>query len=121
MAQTKPFRGVFVIAVTPFDGAGRIDEEPLRAVVDFCLEAGAHGIVTPANASEWYTLSDAERRRVSAIVVDQTRKRVPVLLSVTAGSQWAAVEMAQAAQDLGADGLMAMPPLLKPPACVEAS
>ena len=115
MQQDKTFRGVFVIVVTPFDEHGNIDEESLRAEVEFCLEAGVHGLVTPANASEWYALSDAERRRVSGIVVEQTRRRVPVILSVTGGSQWAAVEMAQAAQDIGADGLMAMPPPLKPP------
>jgi dihydrodipicolinate synthase/N-acetylneuraminate lyase len=115
MEQGKPFRGVFVIVVTPFDEKGRLDEESLRAVVDFCIEAGVHGLVTPANASEWYALSDAERRRVTRIVVEQADKRLPVILSVTAGSQWPAVEMARNAQDIGADALMAMPPSLKPP------
>jgi len=115
MTQARGFRGVFVIAVTPFDGTGRIDEDSLRAEVDFCVAAGVHGIVTPANASEWYALSDRERGRVSQIVVEQAGKRVPVVLSVTGGSQWAAAEMARAAQDIGADGLMAMPPPLKPP------
>ncbi|MCJ7822683.1 MAG: dihydrodipicolinate synthase family protein, partial [Armatimonadetes bacterium] len=51
----------------------------------------------------------------SQIVVEQAQKRVPVVLSVTGGSQWAAVEMAQVAQDIGGDALMAMPPPLKPP------
>jgi 4-hydroxy-tetrahydrodipicolinate synthase len=113
--MAESFRGVFVIAVTPFDETELIDEESLRAQVDFCVEAGADGIVTPANASEWYTLSDEERRRVSRVVVEHTRTRVPVVLSVTGGSQWAAVEMAEAALEAGADGLMAMPPPLKPP------
>jgi dihydrodipicolinate synthase/N-acetylneuraminate lyase len=108
MEQGKPFRGVFVIVVTPFDEKGRLDEESLRAVVDFCIEAGVHGLVTPANASEWYALSDAERRRVTRIVVEQADKRLPVILSVTAGSQWPAVEMARNAQDIGADA--ARPP-----------
>jgi len=109
------FRGVFVIAVTPFREDGSIDEESLQAEVEFCLEAGVHGIVTPANASEWYTLSEAERRRVSQLVIEQARKRVPVVISVTGGSEWAATELARAACEMGADGLMAMPPPLKPP------
>jgi 4-hydroxy-tetrahydrodipicolinate synthase len=115
MTQASGFRGVFVIAVTPFDRAGRIDEDSLRAEVDFCVATGVDGIVTPANASEWYALSDHERGRVSQIVVEQAGKRVPVVLSVTGGSLLAAVDMAKAAQDMGADGLMAMPPALKPP------
>ena len=111
----KPFRGVFVIAVTPFHTDGSVDEESLRAEVEFCIAAGVHGIVTPANASEWYTLSETERRLVSQLVIEQARKRVPVVISVTGGSQWAAVELAQGACEMGADGLMAMPPPLKPP------
>lgn len=111
----RAFRGVFVIAVTPFHGDGTVDEESLRAEVDFSVAAGAHGIVTPANASEWYTLSEGERRRVSQLVIDQARKRIPVVISVTGGSQWAAVELARSACEMGADGLMAMPPPLKPP------
>ena len=63
MERGKPFRGVFVIVVTPFDEKGRLDEESLRAVVDFCIEAGVHGLVTPANASE---LIAATRTRSSA-------------------------------------------------------
>jgi 4-hydroxy-tetrahydrodipicolinate synthase len=115
MGEAGRFRGLYVIAVTPFDEQGRIDEESLRAEVDFCIRAGSDGIVTPANASEWHTLSEAERRRVSQSVVEQTAGRIPVIISVTAGSQWAAAELAQVAQELGADGLMAMPPPVKPP------
>ena len=115
MDQGLRFSGLYVIAVTPFDQEGRVDEESLRAEVEFCIEAGVHGIVTPANASEWYALSDRERRHVGKVVIEQTAKRVPVIISVTGGSQCAAVEMTEAAQEMGADGLMAMPPSLMPP------
>ncbi len=115
MKTLAPFRGVFPVAVTPFDSAGRVDEESLRAEVEFCIAAGAHGILTLVNASEWYTLSDAERQQVSRVVVEQTRQRVPVIVGITAGSRWAAVEMAEAAQDTGADGLNAMPPPVQTP------
>ena len=114
MSESR-FRGVYVIAVTPFDEEGRVDEESLRAEVEFCIEAGVHGIVTPANASEFYALSDAERRLVGRTVVEQARKRVPVILSVTGGSAQTMVETTRAAQEGGADGLMAMPPPLIPP------
>ncbi len=46
------FRGVYIILVTPFYEDGRIDEESLRSVVDFSIDAGAHGLVVPANVSE---------------------------------------------------------------------
>jgi len=52
--QRKPatnWRGIFPIVVTPFTPAYELDEISLRRVVRFCLEAGAGGLVGPANAS----------------------------------------------------------------------
>lgn len=108
------FRGVYVIAVTPFYEDGGIDEESLRSVVDFCVDAGAHGIVCPANVSEFFALSDEERFRVSRIVCDQANGRIPVVLTVNGVSAHAAAELTKAANGLGANGIMAMAPPMKP-------
>ncbi|MBI3971165.1 MAG: dihydrodipicolinate synthase family protein, partial [Chloroflexi bacterium] len=55
------WRGIFVIPQTPFDEQGELDLDGLRRVVDFSVECGAHGIVHPVMASEFYSLSDAAR------------------------------------------------------------
>ena len=55
-------RGVFSIPVTPFNEDGSVDYESLRRCVAYCVEAGAHGIVMPVNASEGPRLTDEERR-----------------------------------------------------------
>ena len=115
MSQKKRFKGVYVIVITPFDDDGDIDEESLRSVVDFCIQAGAHGLVTPANASEFFALSDTERHRVGRMVVQQAAGRVPVILSVNGGSREVAVDFTRNAHDAGASGLMAMPPPIKTP------
>lgn len=57
------WRGIFVIIVTPFTKKGELDEDSLRREVRFNVQAGAHGLVGPANASEFSTLSDDERKR----------------------------------------------------------
>ena len=49
--MSQPWRGIFVIVVTPFNNDYSIDEESLRKEIRFCIEAGAHGLVGPANAS----------------------------------------------------------------------
>ena len=54
-------RGLFTIPVTPFGPDGALDEDSLRRVLAFCFEAGAHGVVTPVNASEFSTLDPHER------------------------------------------------------------
>ena len=58
--MNQPWRGIFVILVTPFTETYERDEASLRKQVRFCIEAGAHGLVGPANASEFPPLSDNE-------------------------------------------------------------
>ena len=75
----KPWRGVFPIVVTPFTKSYELDEKGLRSLVGFCLRAGVQGVVGPANASEFSTLSDDERKRWLEIVVAETGGQVPVI------------------------------------------
>ena len=63
------WHGIFTIPQTPFTDNGALDEDSLRREIDFCLEVGTHGIVYPAMVSEFWLLSDDERKRVIEIVV----------------------------------------------------
>jgi dihydrodipicolinate synthase/N-acetylneuraminate lyase len=108
--MAEAWRGIFVIVCTPFTESYELDERSLRKEVRFCIEAGAHGLVGPANASEFTTLSDDERRRWIDIVVDEAGGRVPVIAATTSGHTLPAVELSLYAQRSGADGIMAMPP-----------
>lgn len=104
------FRGVFTIPVTPFDADGEVDEAGLRRCVEFCLEAGAHGLVAPVNASEFIGLTDDERRRVAEIVVETAAHQVPVVVGVSGTSAHHAATFARHARQIGADAVIAMPP-----------
>ena len=79
----KNMHGVVPILVTPFTPNGVIDEESLRRVVEFNLKAGVHGVGI-ALASEVFKLSEAERDRVTSIVVDQVNGRAPVVMNTGA-------------------------------------
>jgi len=108
--MSQPWRGIFVIVVTPFTEGYELDEASLRKEVRFCIEAGAHGLVGPANASEFTTLSDDERRRWLEIVVAEAGGQIPVVAATTAGHALPAVALSRYAQQIGANGVMAMPP-----------
>ncbi|MBA2467887.1 MAG: dihydrodipicolinate synthase family protein [Chloroflexia bacterium] len=101
--------GVIPILVTPFDDDGAIDESSLRNEVDFAIDAGVHGLGI-ALGSEVFKLTEAERDRVTTIVVDQTRDRVPVVVNTGAAATGLAVHYSGRAQDLGAGGVMCTPP-----------
>jgi 4-hydroxy-tetrahydrodipicolinate synthase len=111
--MTSQWRGVFTIPVTPFDAHGELDERSLERCVQFCVEAGAHGIVAPVNASEAPLLSDDERKHVAEIVVATVARRAPVVVGVSAATTRQAVEFARHARGAGADAVIAMPPYVK--------
>lgn len=110
---TATMQGVFPILVTPFDEKGRIDEESLRALCDFNLGAGVHGLGV-AIGSEMFKFNEAERAAVTRIVIDQVRKRVPVVINTGAGGTDLAVFYSRTAEDAGADALMIIPPAFLP-------
>lgn len=113
--STGVFRGVFAIPPTPFDESGNVDEASLVRLVDFCLTAGAHGIVTTVNASEAIALTDVERLGVAELIVEHVSRRVPVIVGVSGVSTRAAEVYARHAAAHGADAVMAMPPYVKHP------
>lgn len=107
------FRGVYTIPVTPFHEDGAIDFESLRRCVAFCIEAGAHGIVMPVNASEFFTLSDVERVEVIRTGIEAASHAVPFVAGVSGLSPQHATELALRAQDAGADAVMVLPPMTR--------
>ena len=108
--MSKTWRGIFAIVVTPFTDNLELDEAALRRQVDFCIQAGAAGLVGPANAGEFAAMSDEERQRWIRIVVEEADGQVPVVAATTHGHTVPAVALGCYAQDVGADGIMAMPP-----------
>jgi dihydrodipicolinate synthase/N-acetylneuraminate lyase len=109
---TKAMRGIYTIPSTPFDAQGRVDEAGLRSIVEFCVGCGAHGIVSPVNASQFTTLTDDERKTVIRTVVEQTSGRVPVVAGVAGVSAAHAAMFAAYAASVGADAVIAMPPYI---------
>lgn len=109
MPKWKVMRGVYSIPVTPFDEQGAVDFPSLRACVEFCVEAGADGIVMPVMASEGPTLTDSERKKVIAEGVKATAGAAPFVAGVSGVSTQHSVELAKYAAEAGADSLMAIP------------
>ncbi|TDF94831.1 dihydrodipicolinate synthase family protein [Paenibacillus piri] len=109
----EQMRGIFAIPPTPFTANGELDEQGLRNIIQFCLDSGAHGIVTPVNASEFISLTDEERKTVVRIAVQTADGRIPVVAGVAGTSEEHAVYHARYAREAGADSLIAMPPYVK--------
>lgn len=105
--------GIYQILQTPFDDDGAIDWDSLAKQIEFCLAAGVQGLVTPALASEFFTLSDAERKQVVEFAADAIAGRAPLVVGVQGLNRRIALEFAEQACAQEATALMAMPPYLR--------
>ena len=107
----KEFQGAHTVTVTPFtdDGLG-IDERALRRFVDWQIDEGVPGLIPLGSTGEFLAVSDDERTQVIKATIDQAAGRVPVIVGTANHRTEVAIRYSQEAQDLGADGLMIIPP-----------
>jgi 4-hydroxy-tetrahydrodipicolinate synthase len=109
------FEGSYTVMVTPFKADGSLDEATLRGFVDWQIEQGTQGLIPLGSTGEFLSLTREERNRVAGIVVEQARKRVPVLVGTAAEYTPEAVAYSREAERLGADGVMVVPPYYSSP------
>ena len=105
--------GIYQILQTPFDDSGAIDWDSFARQIEYCIAAGAQGMVVPALASEFFTLSDTERQQVVAFAGEHIAGRAPYVVGVQGLNQRIALDFARHACEHGATALMAMPPYLR--------
>lgn len=105
------FRRYFVSLYTPFNASGGIDFAALRKNVDTTLGLpGVGGLSLHTIHQEFWTLTDAERRQVTEVVIGQVGGRVPVIVGVSDTCAQTVIELARHAEDSGAAALMVWPP-----------
>jgi len=101
--------GVIAFPVTPFKEDLSLDLPGLHENLTKLLEHPITAVVAAGGTGELYSLTTAEYVRVVELTTHAVEDRVPVIAGVGFG-QRLAVEMAQAAEKAGADGILAFPP-----------
>ncbi len=103
-------RGVYAILATPFLPDGSIDEASLRRLTTATLATGVDGVTVLGVAGEVHKLTDAERSRVLAAVIETVGGQVPVVAGTSRDGTDAAMVAAQETEAAGATALMVAPP-----------
>ena len=114
LADGKPIRGSLPALLTPFRD-GRVDEERLRALVDWHIDEGSHGLVPVGTTGESPTLSHEEHERVVEIVVEQAAGRVPVIAGAGSNNTAEAIRFMRHAEAVGADAALVVTPYYNKP------
>jgi dihydrodipicolinate synthase/N-acetylneuraminate lyase len=103
-------RGVLLPMITPFDERVHIDEQMMRRLVDFNVNAGVQGLFVLGSTGQGPAMTIEERKQAAAIVLDQAKSRVPVVIHIGTADAGSTVELAEHAAAHRADAVAIVPP-----------
>ncbi|MBC8988118.1 dihydrodipicolinate synthase family protein [Pedobacter sp. N36a] len=101
--------GVFPAVTTKFTANDELDLATFDLNLSAQLEAGVNGIILGGSLGEASVLSDEEKFTLLSHTLAFVNGKVPVLLNIAEGTTKRAIEAAQKAASLGANGLMLLP------------
>lgn len=105
------WQGVFPAVTTKFHSDGSLDMPLFFKNLDAQLEAGVHGIILGGTLGESSVLNLEEKIQLTTQTVKYTNGRVPVVLNIAEGATRDAIFWAEKAEEMGASGLMLLPPM----------
>ncbi|WP_343321843.1 dihydrodipicolinate synthase family protein [Sphingobacterium multivorum] len=110
MAQFK-WEGIYPAMLSPFDENGNLDFDMFGKNIEAQLDGGVHGLIIAGSLGEASVLSTEEKYDLLTYALKLVGGRVPVLLNIAENTTAAAIKVAQTSEELGADGLMLLPPM----------
>jgi 4-hydroxy-tetrahydrodipicolinate synthase len=109
MLDRPPF-GIIPAMVTPLTAEGEINERALRRLTGHLIEGGSHAVFAIGSQGEFWAFSPEEKQRIWEIVVEETRRRVPVYAGTAAVTTREAIHLTRLAQEAGADAVSVLTP-----------
>lgn len=107
--------GSIVALVTPMNEDGSLDLESLERLVEHHIKSGTDAIVSVGTTGESSTLSHEEHRVVIQKTLEFAKGRIPVIAGTGSNSTAEAVELTEAACDVGADACLLVVPYYNKP------
>lgn len=107
--------GSMVALVTPMNADNSIDWRALGSLVDMHVEQGTNAIVAVGTTGESATLDVNEHCAVIKFVVEKAGGKIPVIAGTGANSTSEAIELTEAARNVGADACLLVSPYYNKP------
>lgn len=110
MAQLN-WKGIYPAVLTPFKENGEIDFEMFAKNTEAQISAGVHGIIIAGTLGDAAVLDNDEKFELLSYAKKIVAGRIPLILNIAENTTKNAVDFAKKAKELGADGLMLLPPM----------
>jgi 4-hydroxy-tetrahydrodipicolinate synthase len=112
----KELKGICAASCTPFKAGGeKVDEDALKAHLDYLIEAGIHIILVCGGTGEFAYLRPEEKKRIVEVSSKHINGRTAFMVQTSAINTVDAIEYAKHAEDMGADSLLVLPPYFEGP------
>lgn len=108
--ESVGWKGYWIAAPTPFTAQGILDENALRGVLRLYHDQGVHGVLVNGTTGEWFSQTEAERRRVAEVAVEELGGKIPVVVGCTTFTPSQTIALGLHAREIGADGMLSTPP-----------
>lgn len=105
----KP-EGITPAMLTSFDENGKVNEDVMQDIVDFCFNSGCKALFTVSSVGEFVHLETDEACHLMSVVKKAARGRIPVMAGVTASHIEKSIEFAKYAREIGIDAIVCSPP-----------
>jgi 1-pyrroline-4-hydroxy-2-carboxylate deaminase len=104
------WQGYWPACPTPFHADQTLDLDSFRALLEFYIGEGVHGLLVNGTSGEWFSQTTAERHAVVETAVEVAAGRVPVVAGCTSYTALEAAELGRHALAAGASGISSTPP-----------
>lgn len=115
MRIQHPLTGAMVALITPMLQDGLIDFDALAKLVEFHIHNGTKAIISMGTTGESATLNQDEHIEVIRKTIAFAKGRIAVVAGTGANSTSEAIELTQAAKELGADAALLVTPYYNKP------
>ncbi len=107
-------KGSMPALITPFKN-GAVDLEGLKALVEWHIAEGSHGLVPVGTTGESPTLSHEEHEEVVSAVVEAAAGRIPIVAGAGSNNTAESLRFMHHAKDVGASAALVVTPYYNKP------
>jgi len=109
------FKGTGVALVTPFLEDGSVDYNGLKRLVRTQIKGGTSFLVVQGTTAETATLTFSEKEKVLAVIIEENKGELPIVLGIGGNNTSAVAEEIHAFNTPGVDGFLCVSPFYNKP------